>query len=169
MSQVVNVDITIRFQCVPPITNALSVRRTRTQQAAKRLLRPWGQYARTVKDDTMERGRVIEKKNEANSLVHNHAAFSDPPIDKLSDAWISMLARAHGLVELTRRRRRDPALQTAFGRSPCAQPSVVQPTLESGTAQKVSQRQHALDSIYPQHSQGAQHDHSAHWQMLEGI
>ena len=39
MSEVVHVGIIISFQCVPPITNALSVRRTRAQQAAKRLVR----------------------------------------------------------------------------------------------------------------------------------
>ncbi len=42
------------------------------------------------------------------------------PIDKLCDAFISILAGAHGLVEITTRLRSDVALQAAFGRSACA-------------------------------------------------
>ena len=50
------------------------------------------------------------------------------PIDKLSDAFISLLAGAHGLVEINTRLRTDPGLQRAFGRSACAEQSVVQET-----------------------------------------
>ena len=50
------------------------------------------------------------------------------PIDKLYDAFIAMLAGAHGLVEINSRLRVDPALQVAFGRSRCAEQSVVQET-----------------------------------------
>ena len=42
----------------------------------------------------------------------------DTPIDKLYDAFISLLAGAHGLVEINSRLRADPALQMAFGREP---------------------------------------------------
>ena len=39
---VVNVGIIISFQCVPTITNALSVGRTQAQQAAKNTFeKPW--------------------------------------------------------------------------------------------------------------------------------
>jgi hypothetical protein len=41
------------------------------------------------------------------------------PIDKLYDAFIAMLAGAHGLVEINSRLRADPALQADFGRSRC--------------------------------------------------
>jgi hypothetical protein len=50
------------------------------------------------------------------------------PVDKLYDAFISLLAGAHGLVEINTRLRTDPALQHAFGRSACAEQSVVQET-----------------------------------------
>jgi hypothetical protein len=43
------------------------------------------------------------------------------PIDKLNDAFISLLVGAHGLVEINIRLRSDPALQAAFGRSSCAE------------------------------------------------
>ncbi len=45
------------------------------------------------------------------------------PIDKLSDAFISLLAGAHGLVEINTRLRADPGLQQAFGRTACAEQS----------------------------------------------
>src|SRR2546425_1087872 len=52
------------------------------------------------------------------------------PIDKLSDGFISMLAGAHGLAEINTRLRSDTALPSAFGRSGCAEQSVVQQTLD---------------------------------------
>src|SRR4051812_45827767 len=51
------------------------------------------------------------------------------PTDKLYDAFIAMLAGAHGVVEINTRLRSDPALQAAFGRRSCAEQSVVQETL----------------------------------------
>jgi len=47
------------------------------------------------------------------------------PADKLYDAWISLLAGAHGLVEINTRLRTDPGRPRAFGRSACAEQSVV--------------------------------------------
>jgi len=89
------------------------------------------------------------------------------PVDKLYDAWISLLAGAHGLVEITTRLRTDPGLQRAFGRSACAEQSVVQETLDACTAENVTQLQQALDEIYQQHSQGYQHNYDAHFQLLD--
>jgi hypothetical protein len=89
------------------------------------------------------------------------------PIDKLSDAFISLLAGAHGLVEINTRLRSDPALQAAFGRTGCAEQSVVQQTLDACTAENVVQLEQAMDTIYRQHSQGYQHDYAADWQLLD--
>jgi hypothetical protein len=50
------------------------------------------------------------------------------PVDKLTDAFISLLAGAHGVVEITTLLRTDVGLQRAFGRSSCAEQSVVQET-----------------------------------------
>ena len=55
------------------------------------------------------------------------------PTDKLYDAWISLLAGAHGLVEINTRLRADGALQRAFGRKRCAEQSMVQDTLVQDT------------------------------------
>jgi len=89
------------------------------------------------------------------------------PLDKLYDAFISLLAGAHGLVEINTRLRADPALQAAFGRRSCAEQSVVQQTLDACTAENVSQMQDALDTIYRQHSQGYRHDYARQYQILD--
>src|SRR6266480_5079821 len=93
--------------------------------------------------------------------------IKDSPSDKLYDAFISLLAGAHGLVEINTRLRADAGLQRAFGRSRCAEQSVVQDTLNACTAENVEQMEHALDSMYRQHSQGYQHDYQASFQVLD--
>jgi hypothetical protein len=89
------------------------------------------------------------------------------PIDKLYDAFIGLLAGAHGLVEINTRLRSDSALQAAFGRSRCAEQSVVQATLDACTAENVVQMQQALDTIYRQHSQGFRHNYAQQYQLLD--
>ena len=89
------------------------------------------------------------------------------PVDKLYDAFISLLSGAHGLVEINTRLRTDPALQQAFGRQACAEQSVVQETLDACTEENVRQMQHALDLIYQQHSRGYRHDYPAGFQLLD--
>ena len=91
----------------------------------------------------------------------------DQPIDKLYDGWIAMLAGAHGLVEINSRLRAEPALQAAFGRSRCAEQSVVQQTLDACTPEHVQQMEEALDEIYRQHSQGYQHDFRRQYLILD--
>src|SRR5438067_8652495 len=91
----------------------------------------------------------------------------DSPTNKLYDALISLLAGAHGLVEINTRLRADPALQRAFGRSRCAEQSVVQDTLNACTAENVKQMEQAMDTLYRQHSQGFAHDYQASFQLLD--
>jgi hypothetical protein len=91
------------------------------------------------------------------------------PADKLYDAFISLLAGAHRLVVINTRLRADPALQKAFGRSSCAEQSVVQQTLDACTGENVSQMQHALNLIYRQHSRGYRHDYQAGFQLLDAF
>jgi hypothetical protein len=90
-----------------------------------------------------------------------------PPTDKLYDAFIALLAGAHGLVEINGRLRCDPALQSAFGRTACAEQSVVQETLDACTEETVRQLEVAWTSIYRQHSQGYRHPYAADWQVLD--
>src|SRR5712691_8846690 len=89
------------------------------------------------------------------------------PIDKVYDAFISLLAGAQGLVEINTRLRSDPALQAAFGRSRCAEQSVVQETLDACTTENVEQMEQALGTIYRQHSQGFRHDYAREYQILD--
>src|SRR5215211_4564839 len=89
------------------------------------------------------------------------------PADKLYDAFITILAGAHGMVEVNSRLRADLALQRAFGRSGCAEQSVVQETLDHATAENVTQMAQALTTIVRQHSQGYQHDYAHAWQVLD--
>src|SRR6266516_4762521 len=89
------------------------------------------------------------------------------PLDNLKDAFMSILAGAHGLVEINTRLRSDPALQAAFGRTACAEQSVVQDTLNACTDEQVSQLAQALQTIYRRHAQGYRHDYKAAWQLLD--
>jgi hypothetical protein len=80
------------------------------------------------------------------------------PFDKLYDCFISLLAGAHGIVEINLGLRADPALQRAFGRSACAEQSVIQDTLDACTAANVAQMQLAIQEIYRHHSRAYRHD-----------
>src|SRR5215210_7250984 len=70
------------------------------------------------------------------------------PVEKLHDAFIAILAGAHGLCEINTRLRSDESLQRAFGRSSCAEQSVVQQTLNACTPRNVAQMHHAVDLIF---------------------
>jgi hypothetical protein len=89
------------------------------------------------------------------------------PIQKVYDAFIALLAGAHGLVEINKRLRADPGLQAAFGRTACAEQSVVQETLDACTAANVVQMHQAMDTIYRQHSRGYRHDYTRSLQVLD--
>ncbi len=89
------------------------------------------------------------------------------PIEKLADGFIAILAGAHGMVEINKRVRSDPALQAAFGRKGCAEQSVVQDTLDACTAENVEQMQRAINRIFRLHSQAYRHNYDQDWQLLE--
>jgi hypothetical protein len=89
------------------------------------------------------------------------------PIDKLYDAWIAILAGAHGLVEVNTRLRSDPALQAAFGRTACAEQSVIQDTLDACDASTVQQMEQALTAIFQQHSRAYRHDYTQQIQVVD--
>jgi len=89
------------------------------------------------------------------------------PTEKLVDALIAMLAGAHGLVEVNKRVRPDVALQRAFGRSGCAEQSVVQDTLDACSAENVAQMEEAMALIYREHSRGYRHPYQQRRQLLD--
>lgn len=101
-------------------------------------------------------------------LVHiPQKTVKDAPFEKLFDAFISLLAGATGIVEVNTRLRSDRTLQLAFGRSRCAEQSVIQQTLSACTADTVKQMEQAANEIYRHHSQGYQHDYSQQYQILD--
>src|SRR6266700_3195172 len=83
------------------------------------------------------------------------------PFEKLTDCFIGILAGAHGIVEINEGLRADPALQAAFGRTACAEQSVIQDTLDACTAANVAQMEAAITRIFRQHSRAAHHDFAA--------
>jgi len=89
------------------------------------------------------------------------------PFDKLTDCFITILAGAHGLVEVNTRLRSDTALQEAFGRTACADQSTIQATLNTCTDANVTQLTAALTTIYRQHSRGYRHAYAQRYQLLD--
>lgn len=91
----------------------------------------------------------------------------DTPAEKLYDGLIGILCGAQGMVEVNKLVRADPGLQRAFGRERCAEQSVIQETLDAGSAETVAQIHAAIDEIYRQHSQGYRHDYAQQLQVLD--
>jgi hypothetical protein len=89
------------------------------------------------------------------------------PIEKLTDAFIAILAGAHGLSEINTRVRSDCAVQRAFGRKDCAEQSVVQETLDHCTSENAQQMQAAVDELFRTHSQAFSHDYKTGLQLLD--
>lgn len=101
-------------------------------------------------------------------LVHiEQKTVKYTPSQKLYDGFIALLAGAHGLVEINTRLRADLVLQAAFGRTACAEQSVVQETLDHATQGNVRQMEQAMDAIYRQHSQASRHNYQEGWQILD--
>jgi hypothetical protein len=99
--------------------------------------------------------------------AEDHQASRSTAGQKLGDAFISILAGSRGLVEINKRVRSDHALQLAFGRSACAEQSVVQETLDACTPENVAQIQQAGACIYQQQSRGFRHNYPQHFQLLD--
>lgn len=106
--------------------------------------------------DPMKQSAVVLQK----SIRHT-------PAQKLIDAFIAILAGAHGLVEINTRVRSDQALQRAFDRNACADQSVVQETLDACTELNVQQMQKALDTIFRAHSSAYKHAYKDSLQLLD--
>lgn len=88
------------------------------------------------------------------------------PFQKLIDAFLTILAGAHGLSEINTRLRSDEALQRAFGRAAYAEQAVVQETLSACTELNVQQMRIALDEIFRAHSRAFRHNYRESLQLL---
>ena len=89
------------------------------------------------------------------------------PLEKLTDALIAILSGAHGLCEINTRVRADQALQRAFGRTACAEQSVVQETFNACTERNVREMEQALAVIFRAHSRSFSHDYESGLQLLD--
>lgn len=116
-----------------------------------------GYHVQQIKlfDPVWEQVRIAQK-----TITHT-------PSDKLYDAFISILAGAHGVVEVNTRLRSDVALQQAFGRLACADQSTIQDTLNACTTENVTQMTAALTAIYRAHGRGYRHHYQDRRQLLD--
>ena len=89
------------------------------------------------------------------------------PVDKLKDGYIAILAGAQGMVEVNKLVRAERAVQVAFGRTSCAEQSVIQDTLDACTDQNVTEMHRAMEQIFRQQSQSYRHDYQCEWQLLD--
>jgi hypothetical protein len=89
------------------------------------------------------------------------------PHDKLLDVWLMMLTGGHGVVEANTRLRPDRALQSAFGRSACAEQSSLSRTLSACTAETVAQLRTCVTDSLRQHSRACAHDYRRARQLLD--
>jgi hypothetical protein len=100
--------------------------------------------------------KLFEPIREQVHIEQKHILHS--PIDKLYDAFVTLLAGAHALVEVNTRLRADAALQAAFGRDGCADQSTIQATLNACSPENVSQMTSALTAIFRLHSLAYRHN-----------
>lgn len=89
------------------------------------------------------------------------------PAEKLTDAFVAILAGAHGLAEINTRVRSDAALQRAFGRSSCAEQSVVQETLDACDVENVRQMKYAFKALTQAHGHANRHPYQTSLQLLD--
>lgn len=98
--------------------------------------------------------------------IHQKKVFYEPT-EKLQDAWVTILAGSKGLVEANKRVRPDRSLQRAFGRTGCAEQSVISQTLDACTPKNVTQMHQAMKEIYQGHSLSYGHDYQQSLQLLD--
>jgi hypothetical protein len=109
--------------------------------------------------------KVFEPIEQRVKIAQKTVKYS--PSEKLLDGFITLLTGAQGLVEVNKRLKADTGLQRAFGRTGCAEQSVVQDTLDACTAENVSQMHQAMEVIFRRHSQTYRHDYQLNWQVLD--
>lgn len=149
-------------RCRPPRKSSRKSTRTQlTQQQKARRYSPRaalaaiGAHVRAIKllDPIKQKVVILQK------------SIRYTPFQKLTDALITILAGAHGLAEINTRLRSDEALQRAFGRSGCAEQSVVQETLSACTELNLRQMRQAMDEIFRQHARAFRHNYEENLQL----
>ena len=113
----------------------------------------------------VKKHKLFEPVAQKVKIAQKRVKYSPP--EKLMDAFITLLAGAQGMVEINKRLKADTGLQRAFGRTGCAEQSVVQDTLDACTDKNVEQMHQAMEVIFRRHSQSYRHDYQLNWQVLD--
>ena len=100
-------------------------------------------------------------------VVIQQKTIRHTPHEKLKDAFINILAGGQGIVEINQRIRTDKALQLAFGRTACAEQSVVSETLNACTEKNAEQMEEVVRKIYQEFGQGYRHDYEKAYLLLD--
>jgi len=116
-----------------------------------------GQFARQLKLFDVIKQKVV--------IVQKTVKYT--PMEKLTDAFISILAGAKGLVEINKLIRPDKMLSLAFGRTSCAEQSTISETFNAVTQENVNGMHDSLRQIYQRHSHGYRHDYEQKFQILD--
>jgi hypothetical protein len=109
-------------------------------------------------------GSLEPDPQESADRAENHQAYTSRQAD---GSVYQSVGWSPWTVEINSRLRAKPGLQRAFGRTSCAEQSVVQETLSACTEENVLQLHQALDEIYRAQSQGFHHDYQAAFQLLD--
>jgi hypothetical protein len=89
------------------------------------------------------------------------------PLNKVQDAFITILAGGKGVVESNTRVKTDPSLSRAFGREGCADQSGISETLNQCTKENVTQMREAINKIYQKYSGASQHHYGKSCQLID--
>ena len=105
---------------------------------------------------------MIEEKVKIDQKTVIHS-----PLNKLQDAFITILAGGKGIVESNTRVKPDRSLSHAFGREGCADQSGISQTLNQCTEENVAQMRQAVNEIYQKYSGACGHHYGESWQLLD--
>ena len=89
------------------------------------------------------------------------------PLNKVQDAFITILAGGKGIVESNTRVKTDQSLSRAFGREGCADQSGISKTLNQCNEENISQMREAMTEIYQKYGEGCRHDYGRNCLLLD--
>ena len=106
------------------------------------------------------------------NMIGNHVkikqkTITHTPLEKLQDAFISIMAGGQGIVEVNRRVKPDQSLSLAFGRKRCADQSGISTTLSACQKENVTQMRQAMQEIYHRYGAGYEHHYGRELQLLD--
>jgi hypothetical protein len=100
--------------------------------------------------------------------VHIHQkTIRHSPSDKLKDLLINMWAGGVRVSTVNNLLRTDEGLQRLFGRSACAEQSVISETLNAVTGENIIETTKFIQKVYRTHSLSCQHEYEKNWLLLD--